>query len=94
MTTLIKEFNQKWKPSSQGARKHVRLVIKEYSQLDKLVFHKQLDTTLRGLVVAGMTLESAMTPCAMSLLVVELERKGFDSNEWINGRTAKEIISN
>lgn len=92
--SLIRDFKQNWKPNFTGARKHVSLVIKEYSQLDKLVFYKQLDVTLRGLVTAGMKLQSAMEGDALTLIVVELERGGFDSNEWINGRTAKEIISN
>lgn len=87
--SLIRDFKQNWKPSLQGARKHVSLVIKEYSQLDKLVFHRQLDTTLRGLITAGLNPQEAE-----ELIRYEVSKGGFNQYEWINNRTASEIISN
>lgn len=85
--SLIREIKQNHKVSLQGARKHVSLVIKEYSQLDKLVFHKQLDVTARGLVVAGMgPIE------AIQLIDVEIDREGKQYG-WINERATDEIIS-
>lgn len=57
--TLIRDFKQDWKPSLQGARNHVRITIKNYSQLDKPVFEKQLEVTKKGLIVSGFTYEEA-----------------------------------
>ncbi|WDS60528.1 hypothetical protein BC6_00013 [Bacillus phage BC-6] len=87
--SLIRDFKQNWNPDFTGASKHVSLVIKEYSQLDKLVFHKQLDSTLRGLVVSGFNKYGAL-----QIIVDELILGGFNIEEWINGRTASEIIAN
>lgn len=87
--SLIQEIKTEWTPSLQGTRTHVRLVIKHYSQMDRLVFHRQLDTTLRGLIVSGHTWISAQAN-----IIESLREKGIDENEWLNGRTAKEIISN
>lgn len=86
--TLIEDFKQKWTPSLQGARNHVRITIKNYSQLDKLLFHRQLDSTLRGLITAGHTWISAQ-----AIMIDTLRGEGYDENEWLNGRTAKEIVS-
>lgn len=89
--SLIRDIKQNWKPSFTGARKHVRLVIKEYSLLDTYKFIKQLDTTLRGLVIAGFTVEDAFTLIRDELLHTE-EEEFIDA--WINHRTASEIVSN
>lgn len=89
MTTLIREIKQTWKPDFTKASIHVSLVIKNYSQLDKLVFHRQLDTTLRGLIVSGFTYLDGI-----DIILHELDLGGINHGEWLNGRTAKEIISN
>jgi len=86
--SLIREIKETWKPDLQGAREHVRLTIKNYSQLDKLVFHKQLDVTLRGLIVAGFTVEEAE-----AVMIVEIPEEEI-YYEWINERATDEIISN
>lgn len=86
--TLIRDFKQNWKPNLKGATTHVRLVIKEYSQLDKLVFHKQLDVTAKGLVVAGFEPIEAI-----HLIDLELDREGKQYG-WVNERATSEIISN
>lgn len=87
--SLIREIKQNWEPSLTGTKEHIRLVIKHYSQLDKLVFHRQLDATLRGLIVADHTWISAQAS-----MIDTLTQEGVDVDEWLNGRTAKEIIAN
>lgn len=89
--SLIREIKQNWKPNFTGARKHVSLVIKEYSLLDTYKFIKQLDTTLRGLVIAGFTVEDAFILMRDELLHTEEEEFIY---AWLNGRTATEIIAN
>lgn len=84
----IQEFNHNWKPSLQGAREHVKMTIKHYSQLDKLLFYKQLDITFRGLIVVGV---KPLT--AQCMIVDELLEGGHDACEWLNERTTSEIIA-
>jgi hypothetical protein len=84
----LQEFNHNWKPSEEGARVHIGLTIKNYSKLDKLVFHKQMDITTRGLVVAGFTPQRAV-----ELILGVFYLKEMNAGEWIDRRTAHEIIA-
>lgn len=45
--------------SEEKARKHVEITHKVYSQLDKLTYEKQLEVTVKGLIVAGFSEEKA-----------------------------------
>ncbi|AFQ14642.1 hypothetical protein P9133_31965 [Bacillus thuringiensis] len=45
--------------SEEKARKHVALTHKVYGQLDKLAYEKQLEVTVKGLIVAGFSEEKA-----------------------------------
>lgn len=86
--TLIKEIKQTWKPDLHSARIHVKMTIKHYSQLDKLLLYKQLDITFRGLILVGV---KPLT--AQCMIVDELLEGGHDAREWINERTTSEIIA-
>lgn len=85
----LRNFKENHKVDLQGARNHIKITIKNYSHLEPLVFHKQLDVTSRGLVVAGLH-----PNYVVSMIAQELKDLGGNKHEWINGRTAKEIISN
>jgi hypothetical protein len=57
--TVLNDYLRFHLPSKEAAKVHVRLVVKEYSQLDEYVFKRQLEITKRGLYVAGFTKEQA-----------------------------------
>ena len=57
--TVLDDYLKHHLPSKEAAKVHVRLVVKEYRQLDEYVFKRQLELTERGLYVAGFTKEQA-----------------------------------
>lgn len=57
--TVLDDYLKHHLPSKEAAKVHVRLVIKEYSQMDEYTFKRQLEITERGLYVAGFTKEQA-----------------------------------
>lgn len=57
--SVLDDYRKHHLPSKEAAKVHVRLVIKEYRQLDEYKFKRQLEVTQRGLYVAGFTKEEA-----------------------------------
>lgn len=55
MTTLSYAF----KPNRRAAKEHIKMTIKNYSNMESISLEKQLEIASRGLYVAGFSKEEA-----------------------------------
>lgn len=70
--TVLDDYLRNFMPSKEAAKVHVRLVIKEYGQMDEYTFKRQLEITQRGLYVAGFTKKQAREVMEETLEEAEL----------------------
>jgi len=79
MTTPLEFYTKEWKPDDDKTMLHLKAVINNYRQLDDLVFRKQLEVTLKGLLVAGYS-----EYVAKGLICTALMWEGITYDEWVN----------
>lgn len=79
MTTPLEFYTKEWKPDDDKTMLHLKAVINNYRQLDDLVFWKQIDVTLKGLITAGYSEDAATL-----LILTALGLEGIDVDDWSN----------
>jgi len=79
MTTPLEFYTKEWKPDDDKTMLHLKAVINNYRQLDDLVFRKQLEVTLKGLLVSGYS-----EYVAKGLICTALMWEGITYDEWVN----------
>jgi len=79
MTTPLEFYTKEWKPDDDKTMLHLKAVINNYRQLDDLVFRKQLEVTLKGLLVAGYS-----EYVAKGLICTALMWEGITYDEGVN----------
>lgn len=59
MDTVLDNYRKHHLPSKESAKAHIKMTIKNYSQMESISLEKQLSITERGLYVAGFSKEEA-----------------------------------
>lgn len=59
MDTVLDNYRKHHLPSKESAKEHIKLTIKNYSQMESVSLDKQLSIAERGLYVAGFSKEEA-----------------------------------
>lgn len=59
MDTVLDNYRKHHLPSKESAKEHIKITIKNYSDLESISLDKQLEIASRGLYVAGFSKEEA-----------------------------------
>lgn len=59
MDTVLDNYRKHHLPSKESAKEHIKMTIKNYSQMESISLEKQLSIAARGLYVVGFSKEEA-----------------------------------